>query len=69
MIRPIAGQLYGVSHVILRVSNTILYEYEFQNPQIFQQAISLFSEHSTLVLQLIHIKHLGSNHVIVSTSQ
>jgi hypothetical protein len=33
----------------LRVSNTILYENEFQNPQIFQQTISLFPEHSTLV--------------------
>jgi hypothetical protein len=28
--------------------NTILYENEFQNPQIFQQTISLFPEHSTL---------------------
>jgi hypothetical protein len=30
------------------VFNTILYENEFQNPQIFQQTISLFPEHSTL---------------------
>jgi hypothetical protein len=29
---------------------TILYENEFQNPQIFQQTISLFPEHSTLVV-------------------
>jgi hypothetical protein len=35
-------------HGILRVFNTILYENEFQNPQIFQQTISLFPEHSTL---------------------
>jgi hypothetical protein len=41
-------QLYGLPRVILRVFNTILYENEFQNPQIFQQTISLFPEHSTL---------------------
>jgi hypothetical protein len=33
--------------------NTILYENEFQNPQIFQQTISLFPEQSTLQLQAI----------------
>jgi hypothetical protein len=33
---------------ILGVLNTILYENEFQNPQIFQQTISLFPEQSTL---------------------
>jgi hypothetical protein len=37
-----------VPHGILRVFNSILYENEFQNPQIFQQTISLFPEHSTL---------------------
>jgi hypothetical protein len=31
------------------VLNTILYENEFQNHQIFQQTIGLFPEHSTLV--------------------
>jgi hypothetical protein len=30
------------------VSNSILYENEFQNPQIFQQTISLFPKQSTL---------------------
>jgi hypothetical protein len=30
------------------VFNTILYENEFQNTQIFQQTISFFSEQSTL---------------------
>jgi hypothetical protein len=30
------------------VFNTILYENEFKNPQIFQQTISLFPLHSTL---------------------
>jgi hypothetical protein len=39
-----------VPHGILLVFNTILYENEFQNPQIFQQTISLFPEHSTLVV-------------------
>jgi hypothetical protein len=34
---------------LLGVINTILYENEFQNPQIFQQTISLFPEQSTLV--------------------
>jgi hypothetical protein len=42
------GQLYGLPHGILHVFNTILYENEFQNPQIFQQTISLFPKHSTL---------------------
>jgi hypothetical protein len=32
-----------------RLFNTISYENEFQNPQIFQQTISLFPEQSTLV--------------------
>jgi hypothetical protein len=30
-----------------------LYENEFQNPQIFQQTISLFPEHSTLEMQFL----------------
>jgi hypothetical protein len=38
---------------ILHVFNTILYENEFQNPQIFQQTISLFPEQSTLVISRI----------------
>jgi hypothetical protein len=33
---------------ILGVFSTIFYENEFQNPQIFQQTIRLFPEHSTL---------------------
>jgi hypothetical protein len=41
------AQIYGVPHGILGVFNTILYENEFQNPQIFQQTISLFPEQST----------------------
>jgi hypothetical protein len=41
--------LYGLPHGILRVFNTILYENEFQNPQIFQQTISHFPELSTLL--------------------
>jgi hypothetical protein len=45
------AQLYGLPHVILHVFNTILYENEFQNPQIFQQTISLFPEQSTLELR------------------
>jgi hypothetical protein len=40
------AQLYGLPHGILRV---FFYENEFQNPQIFQQIISLFPEQSTLV--------------------
>jgi hypothetical protein len=31
----IAAQLYGVPHGILSVFNTILYEHEFENPQLF----------------------------------
>jgi hypothetical protein len=37
-----------VHHGILSVFYTILYENEFQNPQISQQTISLFPEQSTL---------------------
>jgi hypothetical protein len=48
-----AAQQYGVPHWILRVFNTILYKNEFQNPQIFQQTISLFPEQSTLVYCII----------------
>jgi hypothetical protein len=40
--------VYGLPHGILHVFNTIIYENEFQNPQIFQQTISLFPEQSTL---------------------
>jgi hypothetical protein len=58
------GQLYGVPHRILRVFNTILYENEFQNPQIFQQTISLFSKHSTLVLRCF-LKEIGPELKIV----
>jgi hypothetical protein len=36
-------------HGLLHTFNTILYENEFQNPQIFQQTISLFPEQSTLL--------------------
>jgi hypothetical protein len=49
----IVGQLYGLPHGILHVFNTILYENEFQNPQIFQQTISLFPEQPTLNIYII----------------
>jgi hypothetical protein len=49
------AQLFGVPHGILGVFNTILYENEFQNPQIFQQTISLFPKHSTLVTSIKYI--------------
>jgi hypothetical protein len=42
-------QQYGVPHVILRAFVTMFYKNKFQNPQIFQQTISLFPEHSTLL--------------------
>jgi hypothetical protein len=45
---PTDAQLYGVPRGILGVFNTILYENEIQNPQIFQQTISPFPEHSSL---------------------
>jgi hypothetical protein len=41
--------IWGASWNLSRVFNTILYKSEFQDPQIFQQTISLFPEHSTLV--------------------
>jgi hypothetical protein len=54
------AQLYGLPHGILRVFNTILYENEFQNPQMFQQTISLFPEHSTLICKIwISLKRFG----------
>jgi hypothetical protein len=39
-----------VPHGIIRVFNTILYENEFQNLQIFQKTISLFPEQSALII-------------------
>jgi hypothetical protein len=45
------AQLYGLPHGILHVFNTILYENKFQNPQNFQQTISLFPEQSTLAAE------------------
>jgi hypothetical protein len=59
-VTHIVGQLYGVSHGILHVFNTILYKNKFQNPQIFQQNISLFPEQSTLV-RWTTIKNGGTN--------
>jgi hypothetical protein len=47
------AQLYGLPHGIFHVFNTILYENEFQNPQMFQQTISLFHEQSTLVTTVL----------------
>jgi hypothetical protein len=46
----IAAQLYGVPHWILGVFNTILYENEFQNPQVFHQHVRFSPERSTLVV-------------------
>jgi hypothetical protein len=37
----------------IRVFTAILYENEFQNPQIFHQTVSLFPEHSTLASHLL----------------
>jgi hypothetical protein len=44
----IAAQLHGVPHGILRVFNTILYENEFQNHQIFHLHVRFSPERSTL---------------------
>jgi hypothetical protein len=51
VFNPIQGNpnYIGLFCGILGVFNTILYENEFQNPQIFQQTISLFPEQSTFV--------------------
>jgi hypothetical protein len=46
----IVGQVYRVPHVILLVFNTILYENEFQNPQVFHQYLRFSPEPSTLVI-------------------
>jgi hypothetical protein len=46
---PYSWAAYGVPHGIIGVFTTILYGNEFQNPQFFQQTISLFPEQSTLV--------------------
>jgi hypothetical protein len=45
----------NLPHGILHVFNTILYENEFQNPQIFQQTISLFPEQSTLSSTAVYV--------------
>jgi hypothetical protein len=42
MRQPIySWELYGVPHGILRVFNTILYENEFQNPQILMDTLEI----------------------------
>jgi hypothetical protein len=41
--------LYGVSHEILHVFIIILYEYVFQNPELFRTQVSLSHKQSTLV--------------------
>jgi hypothetical protein len=45
--------LYMLPHGILRVFNTILYENEFQNPQIFQQTISVFFPSNLLYITIV----------------
>jgi hypothetical protein len=47
--------LYWLPHGILGVFNSILYKNEIQNPQIFQQTISLFPEQSTLEAECFRI--------------
>jgi hypothetical protein len=59
------GQLYGLPHGIVGGFNNILYENEFQNPQIFIQTISLFPEQSTLVNYAV----LGSNFFATSAKK
>jgi hypothetical protein len=46
---PYSCPTNGLPHGILHVFNTILYENEIQNPQIFQQTITLSPEQSTLI--------------------
>jgi hypothetical protein len=48
----VAHNYMGCLMEFLGVFNTIYYKNEFQNPQIFQQTISLFPEQSTLVCVL-----------------
>jgi hypothetical protein len=45
-----------VPREILRVFNTILYENEFQNPELFPTQVSLSPEQSTLHLLLFSAK-------------
>jgi hypothetical protein len=46
----IVGQLYGVPHGIIRVFNTILYENEFQNPQILMDTLEITKSCLTLIV-------------------
>jgi hypothetical protein len=53
--------IYGILHVF----NTILYENEFQNPQIFQHTIILFPEQFTFLTIYITVfvtrgRHFGT---------
>jgi hypothetical protein len=52
-----APQLHGVPHGILEVLNTILYETEFQNPQIFHQHARFSPERSTLNARPFQLEH------------
>jgi hypothetical protein len=47
-MRVKVAQLYGMPHGILEVFNAILYENEFQNPQIFHQHVRFSPERSGL---------------------
>jgi hypothetical protein len=58
-----------VPHGILRVCNPILYKSEFQNPQIFQQTISLFPEHSTLAVVAFKVAFFSPLFGFVSVTQ
>jgi hypothetical protein len=53
----LVGQLYWVPHGLLLVFNTILYENEFQNPQIFYLHVRFSPERSILVGQLYWVPH------------
>jgi hypothetical protein len=57
-----------VPHGIIRVFNTILFENQFQNPQIFQQTIRLFPEHSTLGQFFLLLKENLPRHAMAEAS-
>jgi hypothetical protein len=62
--------IYGLPRGILGVFSTILYENEFQNPQIVQQTISLFPEQSTLAVKVLQEKTntLSFNQLVIQST-
>jgi hypothetical protein len=55
----VVAQRYGVHHGILQVFIIILYEYVFQNPELFRTQVSLSHKQSTLLCTAMYCSAVG----------